>query len=173
MAAGKFIKYGISFFIYFLVQVFILKDLVLFGTAFCFLYVFFLLGLPHEMKTIPLMVMGFLFGLMIDFFYDSMGMHAASCVLLGFARNPWIKANTPTGGYDDNIPPTLLNMGFSWFLSYSLPLILLHHLLFFYIDNLGTDLYLPLVTRVISSVFFTFVLGVIVQTIFYNKERII
>jgi hypothetical protein len=171
MTAGRLIHYTLNFTVFFLVQVFIMKDLVLFGTAFCFLYVFFLLHLPIETKPIPLMLISFLTGVLIDFFYDTMGMHAASCVLLAFVRNTWINANTPRGGYDDNVPPTLLNMGFGWYLTYSLPLITTHHLLFFYIDNLGTELYLPLVIRVISSVFFTFVLGIIIQMIFYNKKR--
>ncbi|MEX0882038.1 MAG: rod shape-determining protein MreD [Cyclobacteriaceae bacterium] len=173
MTAGKIIKYSVVFLIYFLVQALMLKNLVLFGTAFCFLYVFFILSLPQEIKSVALMLIGFLLGLALDFFYDSLGMHAASCVLLAFLRNPWIKVNTPIGGYDDNVPPTLLNMGFGWFTVYSLPLIFLHHLLFFYIDILGTELYLQLVTRVVSSVIFTFILGTIVQAIFYKKERII
>lgn len=173
MSTGKIFKYSFSFILYFLVQVFILKDLVLFGYAFCFLYAFFILSLPHEMPTIPLMLIGFCMGLLIDLFYDSLGMHAASAVFLGFIRNPWIKVNTPTGGYDDNVPPTFLNMGMGWFIFYSLPLLLLHHLLFFYIDSLGTELYLPLVIRVLSSTAFTFIVGAIVQALFYNKERVI
>ena len=171
MTTVKILKYGISFFIFFLIQVFILKDLVLFGYSFCFLYVFFILSLPHEVPTIPLLLIGFFLGLLIDLFYDSLGMHAASTVLLAFFRNPWIKVIMPTGGYDDNVPPTILNMGLGWYLFYCLPLILLHHFLFFYIDTLGTQLYLPLVTRVLSSMAFTFLLGTIIQAIFYKKER--
>ncbi|SHM54250.1 rod shape-determining protein MreD [Cyclobacterium lianum] len=173
MTTGKILKYSLGFVIYFLIQVFILKDLVLFGYAFSFLYVFFILGLPHEMPAIPIMLIGFFMGILIDLFYDSLGMHAASAVLLGFLRNPWIQVNTPTGGYDDNVPPTLLNMGMGWYLFYSIPLILIHHLLFFYIDILGTELYLPFVIRVAGSLAFTFILGIIVQAVFYKKERVI
>jgi hypothetical protein len=173
MTTVKILKYSLSFFFFFLIQVFILKDLVLFGYAFCFLYVFFILSLPHEVPTIPLLLIGFFIGLLIDLFYDSLGIHAASTVLLAFFRNPWIKVIMPTGGYDDNVPPTLLNMGLGWYLLYCFPLILLHHFLFFYIDSLGTELYLPLVTRVLSSMAFTFLLGTIIQAIFYKKERMI
>ncbi|AKP51759.1 hypothetical protein [Cyclobacterium amurskyense] len=172
MTTVKLLKYSFSFCIYFLIQVFILKDLVLFGYSFCFLYVFFLLSLPNEVPTIPLLLIGFFLGLFIDLFYDSFGIHAASTVFLAFVRNTWIKVIMPTGGYDDNVPPTLLNMGLGWYLFYSLPLILLHHFIFFYIDSLGTHLYLPLVIRVLSSMAFTFLLGTIVQAIFYKKERV-
>lgn len=116
-------------------------------------------------------MIGFFMGFFVDIFYDSLGMHTASTVFLAFLRKPWLNANIPTGGYDENVQPSILNMGFVWFTAYSLPLILIHHFSFFYIDSLGTDLYIPLVIRTGSSVFFTLTLGIIVQLIFYNKKR--
>ena len=38
----------LSFFIYLLVQVVLMKNLVLFNTAFCFIYIAFILFLPIE-----------------------------------------------------------------------------------------------------------------------------
>ncbi len=160
-----------SIIIYFFVQILVFKNLVLFGTAFCFLYVLFLLLLPVELKTIPLMILAFLLGFSIDVFYDSLGFHTASAIMLAFLRKPWLTLITPTGGYDSNTPPTLLNMGFSWFFIYSFPLILVHHLTFFFIDNLGTSLYLSLLYKTLSSAAFTFIMGVIIQALFYKKKR--
>lgn len=157
--------------VYFVVQVFVLKDVVLFGHAFCFLYIFAILQVPLEVKSIPLMLGAFVIGLGVDLFYDTTGMHAASTVLIAFLRGAWVRANTPRGGYEDNMPPSLLNMGLVWFLAYSLPLIALHHLVFFYIDVAGTATLRPLVIKVLSSTFFTFILGVIVQLLFYQKKR--
>ncbi len=143
----------------------------MFGYSFCLLYVFFLLALPMEVGTVTLLFLGFGMGLVVDVFYDTLGMNAAATVLLAFARNPWIKANTPRGGYDEHIPPTLMNMGIGWFVVYALPLIAIHHFLFFYIDSLGTDFYHIFVTKSLSSILFTFVLGIVVQLLFYNKRR--
>lgn len=171
MTGNNFIKYSVAFLAYIFVQVFILKDVVLFGYSFCLLYVFFLLTLPMEVGTVPLLFLGFGMGLIVDVFYDSLGINAAATVLLAFARNPWIKANTPRGGYDDYIPPTLHNMGLGWFTIYALPLISAHHFLFFYIDSLGTDYQLIFVLRTLSSVIFTFALGVVVQLLFYKKKK--
>lgn len=160
-----------GFFIYFLVQVFVLKNLVIFDSAFCFLYVFFILLMPLEIKSIPLMLIAFFLGLAIDTFYDTLGMHTASLVFMAFVRNSWIRSIIPIGGYDENVQPTTLNMGLGWFITYSLPLILLHHLIFFYIDNLGTDLYLPMVIRILSSTAFVWILGLMVQMLFYKRRR--
>jgi len=161
----------ISFFVYILVQVFVLKNLVIFDVAFCFLYVFYLLLLPMETKTIPLMMIAFGMGLSIDIFYDTLGFHTASLVALAFVRNAWIKVIIPTGGYDDNVQPSILNMGIGWYITYSLPLILLHHFIFFYIDNLGAGLYLPVVNRTLSSTAFVWILGIMVQMLFYKRRR--
>jgi len=161
----------IGFFVYFLVQAFVLKNLVVFDMAFCFLYVYYILLLPIELKSIPLMLIAFLLGFTIDVFYDSLGMHTASLVALAFLRNTWIKVIIPTGGYDDNVQPSVLNMGLGWFFTYSVPLILLHHFIFFYIDNLGTDLYLPVVNRSLSSATFVWILGLMVQMLFYKRRR--
>lgn len=120
-----------GFFLYLIIQVLLLKNIVVFGLAFCFLYVLYILLLPLEMKTIPIMLVAFVLGMGVDLFYDTLGMHTASLLALAFLRNSWLKLLTPTGGYDENLQPSMLNMGFGWFTYYSLPLILLHHFIFF------------------------------------------
>jgi hypothetical protein len=171
MTGNNLLRLAIAFVLYLIIQVFVLKDLVLFGDAFCFLYVYAILLMPLEIKSIPLMLLGFFMGLIIDVFYDTPGMHIGSTVLLAFLRNPWIKVNIPRGGYDENVPPTLLNMGLAWSTAYTFPLILLHHTSFFYLDFLGTSISHSIVIRILSSVIFTFVLGALVQILFYNKKK--
>ncbi|HNT49572.1 MAG TPA: rod shape-determining protein MreD, partial [Cyclobacteriaceae bacterium] len=52
----------VLFFVYLLVQVLLLRNLVLFNTAFCFLYIAFILLLPIETNSLILMLAGFLLG---------------------------------------------------------------------------------------------------------------
>lgn len=160
-----------GFFLYLIVQVLLLKNMVVFGTAFCFLYVLYILLLPLEMKTIPILLIAFVLGMGVDLFYDTLGMHTASLLALAFVRNTWLKLLTPTGGYDENLQPALLNMGFGWFTYYSLPLIVLHHFIFFYIDQIGTNLFLVGVQKIIASTIFVFVMSIIVQLMFYRRRR--
>ena len=80
------------FVIYTLVQVMLFKQVVLFNTAFCFLYVAFILLLPIETNTLILMGVAFLLGFCIDIFYDSLGLHALSLVLVAYLRNYWLAA---------------------------------------------------------------------------------
>jgi hypothetical protein len=157
--------------LYFLFQVLILKNLVLFGGGFCFLYLLFILLLPVQIKTIPTLLISFFLGLGVDLFYDTLGIHAASLVAVGFIRHRWLQVLVPTGGYDDDLQPSLLNMGFGWFLSYSFPLIIIHHSLFFYIESLGTDLFMSSVQKIIASAIFVFIMSIIVQLLFYRRRR--
>ena len=59
-----------SFFIYLFYQVLVLQNVVLFHTAFCFLYVAYLLLLPVETNPLILMAIGFVFGFAVDLFYE-------------------------------------------------------------------------------------------------------
>ncbi|SIS93592.1 rod shape-determining protein MreD [Belliella pelovolcani] len=160
-----------SFIIFTLVQVLILKNLVLFGVAFCFLHVLFILLLPIETKTIPSLLIAFGLGLMVDLFYDTIGIHTASLLIVAFIKKPWIKILTPTGGYDDNLQPSMLNMGFGWFATFSVPLFLIYNIAFFFIESLGTDLFIPVVQKIIASTIFVFVMSIIVQLLFYRRRR--
>ncbi|MFD2034893.1 rod shape-determining protein MreD [Belliella marina] len=160
-----------GFILYLLVQTLVLKNLVLFGIAFCFLYITFLILLPIETKTIPTLLIAFGMGLIVDLFYDTLGVHTASLLIIAFIRRPWIKILTPTGGYDDNLQPTVLNMGFGWYMTYSLPLIFIFNISFFFIESMGTHLFAPVVQKIITSAIFVFVLSNIVQLLFYRRRR--
>ncbi|TVP53094.1 MAG: rod shape-determining protein MreD [Mongoliibacter sp.] len=171
MSSRRVFLLVVGFVLYLIIQVMLLKNLVLFGTAFCFLYVLYILLLPVDFKTVPAMLIAFALGLGVDLFYDTLGIHTASIVALAFVRAGWLKILTPTGGYDDDLQPSMLNMGFGWFLTYSLPLFLLHHLLFFYIENLGTNLFLPVVQKIVYSTIFVFIMSIIAQLLFYRRRR--
>lgn len=145
--------------------------MVLFGSAFCFLYILYLLLLPVESKTVPTLFIAFGMGMVVDLFYDTLGIHTASILVIAFIRKFWLNVLTPTGGYDENLQPSMLNMGFGWFVTYSIPLILLHHSLFFYIESLGTNLFLPVVQKTIASAIFVFIMSIIVQLLFYRRRR--
>lgn len=171
MNSSRIISLLVGFFIYLAIQVLFFKNMVIFGSAFCFLYIVYILLLPLEMKVIPTLLIAFVLGLGVDIFYDTMGIHTASLLVIGFVRSSWIKTLTPTGGYDEDLQPTFLNMGLGWFFTYSLPLIAIHHLLFFFIESWGTELFLPVITKTIASAIFVFTMSIITQLLFYKRRR--
>lgn len=156
----------ISFFIYLLYQVLILKNIVLFNTAFCFLYVAYLFFLPIEANPLFLMLAGFLMGFAIDIFYDSLGLHAFSCVLVMYIRNYWLSLITPQGGYDGSATPSIAINGIQWFLMYTIPLVFLHHAVLFFVEAGGFGMFGFTLWKTITSTIFTTVVTLIVQYLF-------
>jgi hypothetical protein len=148
------------------------KKLVLFNTAFCFVYVAFILLLPAETNPLVLMLAGFGLGLLVDVFYDHQGMHAAATVAIAFFRNYWLGVITPQGGYDVGTAPTVASNGLAWFLSYSVPLILVHHLILFFVEAGGFGLTGLTLAKSFSSVMFTIVILLLQQYFFFRKARI-
>ena len=59
------------------------------------------------MKPLTLMGIGFVMGLAVDMFYDSVGLHAFACILIMYVRNYWLNNLTPQGGYDSGDSPSL------------------------------------------------------------------
>lgn len=162
----------ISFFVYLLVQVIILKNVVLFHTAFCFIYVAYLLLLPVDSTPMTLLGVGFLMGFIVDIFYDSLGLHAFSSVFIMYVRNYWLNLITPQGGYDSNIAPSLAINGVQWFLVYTMPLIFIHHALLFFTEAGGFDLFWFTLWKALFSTLFTTTVIVLTQYLFPDRRRI-
>lgn len=159
----------VFFFLYALIQVLLLKNLVVFNTAFCFLYVAFILLLPVELNILLLMLLGFVMGFTIDVFYDSLGMHASALVVISYLRNYWLGVITPQGGYDTSTFPTVAANGIQWFLVYALPLVFIHHAVLFFAEAWGFDHFWFTMLKVINSTLFTLVVILILQ--YLNPQR--
>lgn len=162
----------VLFFVYVLVQVLILRNLVLFNTAFCFLYIAFILLLPIETNPLALMVMGFVLGFTIDIFYDSMGLHALATVLISYLRNYWLAAITPQGGYDSNSTATVMANGLQWFLVYSLPLVFVHHTVLFFVEASGFTLFWYTMLKIVASLLFTVSVFTLLQYLSPQRRRL-
>ena len=156
----------IAFFIYLFYQVLILKNIVLFNTAFCFLYVAYLFFLPVESNPLFLMFAGFIMGFAIDIFYDSLGLHAFSCVFVMYLRNFWLTAITPQGGYDVSATPSIAINGMQWFLVYTIPLVFIHHSILFFVEAGGFGMFWFTLWKIITSTIFTTLVTVVVQFLF-------
>jgi hypothetical protein len=156
----------ISFFIYLMYQVLILKNIVLFDTAFCYLYVAYLFFLPVDSNNLVLMLIGFIMGFSIDIFYDSLGLHAFACVFVMYVRNYYLGAITPQGGYDTSATPSIAINGIQWFVIYTFPMVFMHHFILFFVEAGGFGMFWFTIWKVLTSAIFTTLVTVIVQYLF-------
>lgn len=162
----------ILFFVYILTQVLLLRNLVLFNTAFCFLYIAFILLLPLEINTLVLMVIGFFLGFTIDIFYDSMGLHSLATVLVAYLRNYWLGIITPQGGYDTNASATVMANGLQWFTVYALPLVFTHHFVLFFVEASGFTLFWFTMLKCVASLIFTMSVMILLQYLSPQRRRL-
>ena len=164
-------KNTISFLAFVLLQVLILNNVQFNGYLNPMLYVLFLLLLPFEISKSFLLILGFVIGLSIDMFTNTMGMHAAACVFLCLSRPFILKYIEPRGGYEHDAFPSIKEMGLVWYLSYAGILILLHHLVLFYIEVFRFSEFLTTFYRVILSALFTLILIIIVQYLIFGNKK--
>lgn len=157
---GRTILVQIFSFIAFLAfQVFFVRNLVIYDYAFCYIYVAFILMLPFEASAAFVLFAGFATGVIVDVFYDTLGMHAAAATMLAYFRPFVIQLITPRSDLEEGIQLSLKSMGFQWFLSYTLMLVFVHHVLLFCIEAATiTLLPLALLKAVCSTVFTTIML---------------
>jgi len=163
MVRGGLLSQILNFLFYILAQVILVKNLVLFDTAFCFIYVAFLLLLPFEIGILVILLLGFITGFLVDVFYNSLGIHTAACVLMAYLRTYLIRFLTPRGGYEAGAKISLNSLGLRWFSSYCLVLIFIHHFTMFFLELGGFELFFFTLFKIITSTFLTFIVIVIVQ----------
>lgn len=171
MNSRNIVYIALSFILYVLVQVLFLKNLILFDVAFCFVYIAFILMLPLQISTTGLILTGFSIGFTIDIFYDSLGINAAATTLIAFLRPHWMQLIPPRMGYENVNLPTLKTFGLNWFLTYSLPLIFIHHIVLFFVEAGGFSMFFFTLFKVIFSTIFTFLIIVLVQFMFYKASE--
>jgi rod shape-determining protein MreD len=153
-------------------QVFLLKNISLYDLATPYPYILFILLLPFETPNMVLYILAFILGINIDAFYDTPGLHAASCVLLAFVRILFISITVQKEGFDNEPEPTLGIMGFRWFFMYALILTLIHHFFLFNLEVFRvSELQYTLSRFLLSSLFSVFLMLISGLLFFRRKER--
>ncbi len=169
---NEIIRNTIRFFILVFLQVFIIKNVSLGAYLVPMPYLIFLLMLPMNTPPILVLVLAFITGLGIDFFYDSQGIHAAACLILGFSRKYMLRFLSPREGYEVTMKPTVQSMGTGWFFYYSIPMIFIHHLFFFFLEEFGLNNTGLTLIKIISSTAITLLFVYVFQFLFYRKDGI-
>jgi hypothetical protein len=130
------------------------------------LFPLFILLLPLRTPRALVILLGFLMGLAVDSFYNSLGVHASAAVFTAFARPYVLNAIEPRGGYNVNYSPTAARWGMGWFLRYSIIMIALHLIFYFFVEAFTFVHFFDTLLNIIVSFFFSMICVVIYQIIF-------
>ncbi len=149
---------------YVTLQIIIARYIVPLHTVSCFVYVSFLLSLPQQnTNLLSLLLLSFIVGLLIDIFYDSLGIHAFSSVLLIYSRALLLKYMFPSGKYALDNQPTLRNLGLRNFTIFFLILTFIHHTALFSLDAWNSTLLGLGLRKAAASTLLTYASVLIVQ----------
>ncbi|MFC2107624.1 rod shape-determining protein MreD [Bacteroidota bacterium] len=161
----------IRFVVLVLVQVLILNNIQISGYINPYFYVLFVLLLPFNTSKILLLISAFLLGLSIDLFTHTIGVHAAATTFMAYLRPGIISLLTGNKEIEPDIKPSIFDMGFTWFFTYSLILVFFHHLVLFYLEIFRLDEFLQTMLRVLASTAISLVLIIISQYLFRGSEK--
>lgn len=151
------------FVLYLALQILLARNLVLFDYAFCFAYIACVLLLPNETSLTWLLLVGFVTGIIVDTFYNTLGMHAAATVLMAYCRPLIVRAQIDVPGLESRIEFSLRELGVGTLFRYVFILALIHHTALFFIEASSLTLLVPTLIRVGASTLLTTVSIVLIQ----------
>jgi hypothetical protein len=168
---NAWLKYALNFILVVLIQGLVVKNIEVNEYFNPMLYPIMILMLPFEMNVLLAMTISLLLGVSVDAFSDTFGLHTSSALLIAYLRQTILRYIKPRDGYDSSLLPTLHDMGIVWFMFYSGILLFLHHIWFFSFEILRFDLILLILLKTIFSLFFSLILVVLFQYIFYKPSK--
>lgn len=169
---SNLLKNIIRFICLILLQVFVLNRIALFDLVNPYLYLLFILLLPINIPRPALLFLGLVTGLVMDMFMNTMGMHAAACVLIAYLRPFVLNILSPQGGYElssTGKSPSLSTLGFIPFTIYATVLILIHHTAYFLLEVFGFSNIFFLLAKILLSAAVTLGLVLLTEMLFYRK----
>ena len=157
---NSILRFGLIFILLILLQVLVFNNIQFSGYINPYVYIMFILLLPVEVPSWLLLVLSFAIGLVMDFFSGSPGIHTSATVLAGFVRPYVLRIISPRDGYEAGSDPSMFTYGITWFFTYTLLIVIVHHTALFYLEVFRfTDFFRTILRVMLSSLFsITFIL---------------
>lgn len=163
------LKYSLIFVVSVLLQVFIFNNILIARVIAPFFYILFILLLPFYTPRALLLFLSFMLGLTVDIFTNTPGVHASAALLTGFVRPGVLQLISSRETLESVSEPRVENMGFQWFIGYTVFLVLIHHLFLFFIEAFTFEGFLLTMLRVVLSSILTVSLIVLSQFLIFRR----
>ncbi len=151
------------------IQIIIFNNMILFGFVIALPYILFILLFPVNGNKTELLLASFFMGLMMDFFSNSGGIHAAACLMLANFRPAIFKFafglsyEYQTIKINDSLTPerfVFIVLG-----------VFLHHITLFLFEAFQVSFFLDLLVRALLSTVFTILSCILVIYIIKPVKR--
>jgi hypothetical protein len=167
------VRNTIRFVLFILVQYYVLFQIrPLHQFVVPYIYYLYVLWLPFSLGRMSLMLVSFLFGLTLDYFTQTPGLHAAACTLIAYLRGFVVNILIPQEGAEQNYKsPSPVSMGWAPYAIYVLVLTLLHHSYLVLLEWLQFGSFLFFLGKVLATSGISLMLVLITELLFFRKEK--
>jgi rod shape-determining protein MreD len=170
---SSLVKNTIRFFLFIIVQVYFLFQVnPLHQFIVPYLYFLYLLWLPFNMPRMSLTIVGFVFGLTLDYFTKTPGLHAAPCILIAYLRpfviNILIRREASEQNYRS---PSVTSMGFAPYAIYVIILTIIHNGYLVFLEWLHFGSFLYFIGKVLATTGVSLLLIFVTELLFFRKEK--
>ena len=170
---SSLLKNIIRFALFILVQAFVLNKIPpLHQFIKPYLYFLFILWLPFNVSRSFLLIIAFIFGLSMDYFSGTPGLHTAPCLLIAFFRPYLISILLPQEATEVSYAePSFKSMGWAPYSVYVIILTFLHHAFLVLIEWMSFGSFIFFIGKVAGSTAISLLLIFITEMLFYRKAK--
>ncbi|MDE6379841.1 MAG: rod shape-determining protein MreD [Muribaculaceae bacterium] len=165
----SFFSYILLFVILVLVQALLMNHIVLFSSAVCFIFIYFLIKLPISLSANLGLTLGFLLGLSVDMLSDTPGLNALCCTVLASLRRPVFFAYEQHDDKNRDVIPSIGTMGFFNFSKYVFSMSAIYCLLAFFVEFIQFTDITDILIKAGSSTLFTFLVLLAIDSLVYKN----
>ncbi len=165
----SFFSYILLFVILVLVQALLMNHIVLFSSAVCFIFIYFLIKLPINLSANLVLTLGFLLGLSVDMLSDTPGLNALCCTVLASLKRPVFFAYEQHDDQNRNISPSIGTVGFFNFSKYIFSMSAIYCLLTFFVEFINFSDILGILIKAGASTIFTFLAMLAIDSLVYKN----
>jgi rod shape-determining protein MreD len=170
---SELVKNSLRAILFLLVQVYVLNKvppLHRFITP--YIYFLFILWLPFNTPRAGMLIIAFLYGLALDWFTQTPGLHAAACILIAYVRPFLISLLLPQEGAEISyVAPSPISMGWAPYSVFVLVLTIMHHVYLVFLEWLQFGDFWFFTGKILATTAISLLLILLTELLFNRKQR--
>lgn len=155
-----------------LLQIFVLNNIQISGFIVPYAYLLFILMLPLNAKPVLILLLSFLMGFTMDLFSYTPGLHAAACLVIGFVRPYLLDLLVSRDSVSGSASGSVYRLGSSWFIRYVVIMVLIHHIILFFLESFQFAHLLYTLCRILGSAFFSSVIILLLGYLLMSRKSV-
>lgn len=165
------INYIIMFIVLMLAQVLVCNHIILFNVATPIVFIYLIICLPISLNVNWVLTIGFLSGLCIDIFSDTLGINCLACSVLAMLRKPVFSLYTPRENDNKDISPTATSLGFTVYAKYLFTLVFFFCVVAFCAEYLSFFNFGRVVAKILFSTILSSVVLFGIDSLIVNRRE--